>query len=230
MCREFSAAYETVMQSVSSAQHPHHMATLTRSIIEKEMRTAQTRVRTEYVNHREGYSIPLSKELIEKRRQSASQSAKEGLEEFLHTKEMDQYLLDYEQAIPEFKKVLDTLAEDWIAWLDDESLDLALSWLDDTQVAQMNLKEALVAAMVNNIDGTDQGVALREKWIDYLFSQTEGKPQEEVGAGVAVVTNNSAQTPKKPLSLTQAIELYDLEQATTTVTPRTSTQVRCLSD
>lgn len=157
LCREFSAAYEIVMQSVSSAQHPHHMATLTRSIIDKEMSIAQTRVPTEYVNHREGYSTPYSEEDIEKRRQDVSQSAKEGLEKYLHTEEMDQYLADYEQAIPGFKNDLDALADDWIAWLDDEHLDLALSWLDDAQVDQMKLKESLVAAMVNNIDATDQG-------------------------------------------------------------------------
>ncbi|MCS7488719.1 hypothetical protein UA24_20275, partial [Marinomonas sp. BSi20414] len=104
-----------------------------------------------------------------------AQERKSELEEHIHVKEMDQFLADHPNAAQEQKKILENLAEDWVSWLKDDkgSLDLAFTWLDDANETQIPLKEALVAAMINNINAFDKGAELAKKWTDYIADQIE---------------------------------------------------------
>lgn len=176
LCRQFSALYETVMQSACVSQHPRTMGQLTRHLIDHEEQAAEARVPTYYTNHREGYRIPVPPEDIAKSRARARRSASASLSQYLHIDAMETYLSHYDQAIPQWQQALAIQAQDWLTWLRHEQLDMALSWLDDSDPDQINLKEALIAAMINHIDATDDGVALREQWVEQMLTTLQEAP------------------------------------------------------
>lgn len=124
----------------------------------------------EVQNYIEGYN-GVHGNLAEKK----AQEKKSELEEHIHAEEMDQFIADHPNAAKEQKKILEDLAEDWVSWLKDDkgSLDLALTWLDDGDEEQIPFKEALVAAMINNINAFDKGAELAKKWTDYIADQIE---------------------------------------------------------
>jgi hypothetical protein len=103
---------------------------------------------------------------------------KEKLESVIHAEEMDALLNDNNNGMEKIKDTLDDLAKDWLRWLKHDQLDIALSWLDDTDEEQLPLKEMLVAAMVNNINAVDDGASLVNGWGDNLGKQLE-KPMGE---------------------------------------------------
>ncbi|MFM2590195.1 LysM peptidoglycan-binding domain-containing protein [Vibrio sp. TBV020] len=186
LCREFSIAYELTMSSLSTSQHPLQMAKLTRHIIDNEMTQAGSKVpEYELTGH---YAAALSvrkrsDEQMDRLQTAASISRKQELEQCLHVGEMERYLQDYQDAMPKLKQQLETLSEDWLTWLDHEQLDLALAWLDDGNKEQIALKESLLFAMTNNLEATDQGVALAQRWSKTLLAVVSEQPKEEKGAG-----------------------------------------------
>ncbi|WP_331428586.1 hypothetical protein [Vibrio sp. M250220] len=162
------------------------MAKLTKHIIDNEMTQAASKV-PEYqpTGH---YAAALSArkrsdQEMEQRQAAAGSSRKQELEKCLHVDEMEGYLKDYQDAMPKLKQQLETLSEDWLTWLDHEQLDIALAWLDDSDKEQIALKESLLFAMTNNLEATDQGVALAQRWSKTLLAVVSEQPQQEKGAG-----------------------------------------------
>lgn len=186
LCREFSIAYDLTMSSLSTSQHPLQMAKLTKHIIDNEMTQAASKV-PEYqpTGH---YAAALSArkrsdQEMEQRQAAAGSSRKQELEKCLHVDEMEGYLKEYQDAMPKLKQQLETLSEDWLTWLDHEQLDIALAWLDDSDKEQIALKESLLFAMTNNLEATDQGIALAQRWSKTLLAVVSEQPQQEKGAG-----------------------------------------------
>ena len=187
LCREFSIAYEVIMKSVASMQHPYQMAMLTNAIMEKAQKDAARNAATFYESPKDGYRINFDKETISENQKDAMESAKEDIEEYIHADELKQYLENCKNGVPELKDKLDTLAIDWLSWLKTEHLDLALSWFDDADKEHIEAKEALTAAMINNIGAVDAGVKLRSKWISFLFDLDDGKDvtgEDGIGAHI----------------------------------------------
>ncbi|MGO2233141.1 MAG: LysM peptidoglycan-binding domain-containing protein [Marinomonas sp.] len=126
---------------------------------------------------------------INKTRQDLYDERKAELEEHIHVKEMDRYLVDNKdgskEANKEIKKALDDLAEDWLTWLQHDQLDIALGWFDDSDNDQYALKEALVAASLNNINATDKGAQLAKNWTTKIMNQVSSEEGEIKADGMS---------------------------------------------
>ncbi|MGD8234477.1 LysM peptidoglycan-binding domain-containing protein [Vibrio sp. TRT 1302] len=186
LCREFSIAYELTMSSLSTSQHPLQMAKLTKHILDNEMAQAASKVPEYQSTGQYAAALSMRKRSDEQMAQlktAAGSSRKQQLEKYLHVQEMESYLQDYQDAMPKLKQQLETLSEDWLTWLEHEQLDIALSWLDDSDKEQIALKESLLFAMTNNLEATDQGVALAQRWSKTLLATVSEQPKQEKGAG-----------------------------------------------
>lgn len=186
LCREFSIAYELTMSSLSTSQHPLQMAKLTKHIIDNEMTQAASKVSQYQPTGHYGAALSVRKrsdQEMDQLQAAAGSSRKQELEECLHVDEMEGYLKDYQDAMPKLKQQLETLSEDWLTWLEHEQLDIALAWLDDSDKEQIALKESVLFAMTNNLEATDQGLALAQRWSKTLLAVVSEQPKQEKGAG-----------------------------------------------
>ena len=97
------------------------------------------------------------------------------LKEHVYYEEMEAYLKEHPEVAKRKKVLLEELAKDWVSWLKDAKgiLDLSLTWLDDADEKQRELKETLIASMVHNINAFDNGTDLAKKWTDYIVEQLE---------------------------------------------------------
>ena len=127
------------------------------------------------VEHEESFQQYLNdyKKDVAAQAEKNAQEKKSELEELIHKDKMDALLDKQPNAAKEQKEILEGLAEDWVSWIKDSkgSLDLALTWLDDADEKQLQLKETLVASSLNNINAFDKGVAIVAEWVDSLSTQ-----------------------------------------------------------
>ena len=122
---------------------------------------------------------------IKKSRKDLYEERKAELEACIHVEEMNAYTDESKDGNKEIKKVLDDLAEDWLTWLQHDQLDIALGWFDDSDNDQYALKEALVAASLNNINATDKGAQLAKSWTTKIMNQVSSEEGEIKADGMS---------------------------------------------
>ena len=198
LCREFSLTYQHGIEAIGSAQHPYLMSKMSERIIAKFAHEAgsayvsPTTVSTSVLDAQGiagSRTVKRTPEQIAKIRTQRKLAQQQKLQAALHYDEMDQFRHDYQGMTQVFGDTLNNLAEDWLAWLKHDETDKALSWLDDSDMPQIMLKEQLVLAMVSNINVTDTGIALRDTWIDGMLAavnEQDDKQQKGVGNHVAL--------------------------------------------
>lgn len=178
LCREFSAAYSVALQNLAGMEHPLRMAQLTKMIIDSGIKQANDSAPIRWESASGNYSTNYSAEQIEENRKKARYSKREELEKYVNIKEMNAYLEDSSKCTSQLKKILDNLSVDWLSWLKNDLLDLSFSYFDDSTKEHVLLKEGLIAASINNIAATDNGIKLLNEWISYLFDVQDGKSKD----------------------------------------------------
>ncbi|CAG9295106.1 LysM peptidoglycan-binding domain-containing protein [Celerinatantimonas diazotrophica] len=113
------------------------------------------------------------------------QEKKSDLEENIYKEKMDEYLNTHESFHKQVAERLETLVADWLIWARHEQSDQALSWLDPYEIDTYQHREALVLAMLDNLNVSAAGDKEIQSWIDAWLAVAKNQKPKGVNNGLA---------------------------------------------